>query len=65
MIRLEVTGKCVGCPYMEVDTLYLTTITPEYLDDVDCRRKDFCDRLEAWLRDQAAIQIPEGMEADR
>ena len=64
MIRLEVTDKCIGCPFLEVSTLYLTAISQETLGDIECTRKDLCDRLEAYLRAQPAIQIPEGLEAD-
>jgi len=64
MVRLEITGKCVGCPYLRVDVMCLTEIDVATVDAVDCVRKDFCDRLEAWLRTQATIPKPEDEEVD-
>lgn len=59
MIQIQATGKCAGCPFLLVDTLYVTELGPESIREIDCKRRDFCDRLEACLREAIAREQSE------
>lgn len=50
MIELQITGKCRGCPFLQIDVIGLVAVTPDTLDNVKCSRQEFCDQLEDHLR---------------
>ena len=59
MIELRITGKCRKCPFLRIDAIGLIEVTPDYLDMVQCSRKEFCDQLEDYLRRTITIKESE------
>lgn len=60
VIGIVATGKCEGCPFMDLEGVSLCSAGAPVCRAFRCTRKPLCDRLESYLRQKIEGKIEEG-----